>query len=63
MIPCALLPDYWQRTVGGDIRNIPQVKAELGRIWDDCEFVRSGPTWGAVAERIETYKALDIFAS
>lgn len=62
MVPCALLPDYWVRTVGGDIREIPQVKAELDRIWADCEFVRSGPTWGAVAQRMEEYKALDIFA-
>ena len=62
MIPCALMPDYWTRTVGGEIREIPQVKAELARIWDDCEFVRSGPTWGAVSARIEDYKKLDIFA-
>lgn len=62
MIPCALLPDYWTRAVGGDIRQIPQVKAELGRIWDDYEFVCSGPAWGAVAQRVEEYKALDIFA-
>ncbi|MDE6589249.1 MAG: hypothetical protein K2K53_02645, partial [Oscillospiraceae bacterium] len=38
MIPCALLPDYWQRTVGGDIRYIPQVQAELDRIANDEVF-------------------------
>lgn len=63
LIPCALVPDYWQRTAGGSLRDIPQVKAELDRIWADYDFVRSGPTWSAVAQRIEDYKALDIFAS
>ena len=62
MIPCALVPDYWTRTVGGDLRQIPQVKAELDRIWADLEFVRSGPTWGAVAQRAADYKTLDVFA-
>lgn len=62
LVPCALLPDYWTRAVGGDIAAIPQVKAELGRIWDDCEFVQSGPTWGEVARRAADYKALDVFA-
>lgn len=62
-VPCALLPDYWQRTAGGDIRAIPQVKAELDRIWSDCEFVCSGPFWSAVSQRIESYKALDIFSA
>ena len=62
MIACALVPDYWQRTVGGDIRNIPQVKAELDRIQSDCEFMRTGPTLSAVARRIDEYKALDVFA-
>lgn len=62
MVPCALLPDYWARTVGGDIREIPQVQAELERVRNDLEFVQSGPTWGAVAQRLEGYKALDIFA-
>ncbi len=63
LIPCGLLPDHWQRTMGSDIREVPQVKAELERIWSDYEFVRSGPTWGAVAQRIEGYKALDILSA
>lgn len=63
LIPCALIPDYWTRTVGGDIRDVPQVKAELDRIWSDLDFVRSGPTWTAVAQRVEEYKAVDIFSA
>ena len=63
MIPCALLPDYWTRTVGGDICAIPQVKAELERIWSDLEFIRSSPTWQQVEQRIAEYKALDIFSA
>ena len=62
LIPCALVPDYWTRTVGGDLRAIPQVKAELERIWADYDLVRSGPTWAAVAQRIQAYRSLDIFA-
>ena len=62
MIPCALVPDYWTRTVGGDIREIPQVKAELARIWDDFAFVSAGPTWGEITRRMEEYKKLDIFS-
>lgn len=62
LIPCALVPDYWIRTVGGDLRDIPQVKAELDRIWADRDFIRSGPTWTAVAQRIQSYRSLDLFA-
>lgn len=62
LIPCALVPDYWTRTVGGDLRAIPQVKAELERIWADYDLVRSGPTWAAVAQRIQAYRSLDLFA-
>ena len=62
LIPCALVPDYWIRTVGGDLRDIPQVKAELDRIWADRDFIRSGPTWPAVAQRIQSYRSLDLFA-
>ena len=63
MIPCALLPDYWTRTVGGDIRAIPQVKAELERIWSDLDFIRSGPTWQQVEQRAAEYKALDVLSA
>lgn len=63
MIPCALMPDYWTRTRGGGLKEIPQVQAELERIWGDLDFVRSGPTWAAVAQRIGEYKALDIFSA
>lgn len=63
LIPCALMPDYWTRTRGGGLKEIPQVQAELERIWGDLDFVRSGPTWAAVAQRIGEYKALDIFSA
>ena len=62
LIPCALLPDYWLRVTEGEIRELPQVKAELERIWADCAFVSSGPSWGAVAERIAAYRALGILS-
>lgn len=63
LIPCALMPDYWTRTVGGELRDIPQVKAELDRIWADYEFICSGPTWTAAAQRIQDYRTLDIFSA
>lgn len=61
LIPCALMPDYWARTVGGDIGSIPQVKAELDRIWSDYELIRAGIDWPQAARRIDAYKTLDIF--
>ena len=41
---------------------VPQVKAELERIWSDYEFVCSGPSWEAVTERTAQYKKLDVLA-
>lgn len=61
VIPCALLPDYWVRTVGEDIASVPQVKAELDRIRSDFEFVSSGIDWDQTARRLEEYRSLDIF--
>ena len=61
VIPCALLPDYWARTAGEDIASIPQVRAELDRIWNDYEWARSGIDWTPAAQRIDAYKALDVF--
>ena len=61
LIPCALVPDYWVRTTDGDIHDIPQVKAELERIWSDYAFVCSGITWAQVAQRINEYKSVDTF--
>ena len=62
IITGALLPDYYVRTGAGQLEEIPQIKAELARIWSDYEFVRSGPSWEAVAERVAGYKTLDILA-
>ena len=61
LIPCALVPDYWVRTTDGGIHDIPQVKAELERIWSDYAFVCSGITWAQVAQRINEYKSVDTF--
>ena len=40
--------------------DIPQIQAELKRIWDDCKFVCSGTDWEAIGQRLEGYKELDI---
>ena len=55
-----LLPDYYVRTGAGQLEDVPQVKAELARIWSDYDFVRSGITWEQVAKRVAEYKLLDI---
>ena len=58
----ALLPDYYVRTGAARPEEVPQVKAELERIWSDYEFVCSGPSWEAVTERTAQYKKLDVLA-
>jgi len=60
MVGCTLLPDYYVRTLGGKPGDVPQVRAELERIWSDYDFVCSGLTWDAVGKRVEAYKQLDI---
>ncbi len=60
VITCALLPDYYVRTGAGRPEEVPQLQAELARIWSDCDFVRAGITWDQVARRVEMYKTLDI---
>ncbi len=60
MVGCTLLPDYYVRTGTEDLEKIPQIKAELTRIWSDFDFVRSSITWEQVTDRVEQYKALDI---
>lgn len=60
MIGCTLLPDYYVRTGTGSPEAAPQVKAELGRIAGDYDFVRSGIFWDQVAQRVDEYKVLDI---
>ena len=62
VVGCALLPDYYVRTLGGKPEDVPQVKAEMERIWSDYDFVRSGLTWEQAAQRIAGYKQLDILA-
>ena len=58
VVGCALLPDYYVRTLGGKPEDVPQVKAEMERIWSDYDFVRSGLTWEQAAQRIAGYKQL-----
>lgn len=58
----ALLPDYYVRTGADRLEDVPQIKAELERIWSDYEFVRTDMTWEKVRERVEAYKKLDILA-
>lgn len=62
LIPCGLLPDYYLRTGEGRLEDLPQIKAEVERIWDDYEFVRSGTTWKDAADRMARYQELDLLA-
>ena len=62
MVGCTLLPDYYVRTLSGKPEDVPQIKAELARIWSDYDFVRSGLTWEQAGQRITEYKQLDILA-
>ena len=60
IVACALLPDYYVRTGADRLEEVPQIKAELARIWSDYEFVRDRFTWEEAAEKIAAYKQLDI---
>lgn len=60
VVSCALLPDYYVRTLGGKPEDAPQIKAELARIWSDYELVRSGGLLSEAAKRINQYQELDI---
>lgn len=60
IITGALLPDYYVRTGAGRLEEVPQIKAELERIWSDYEFVSSDITWEMIGERIAEYKKLDV---
>lgn len=62
VVACALLPDYYVRTGAEDLSQVPQIRAELERIWSDYDFVRSGITWDAVEKKLDEYKQLDILA-
>ena len=60
MVGCTLLPDYYVRTGASSLEEVPQIKAELQRIWSDYDFVCSGLTWEEIGKKIAEYKALDI---
>lgn len=62
MVGCTLLPDYYVRIEAGKLEEVPQIKAELARIWSDYDFICSGPTLKQVEERIKEYKELDLLA-
>ncbi len=59
---CALLPDYYVRTLGRAPEEAPQVQAELQRIWSDYDFVCSVLSWDQAEQRLAEYKRLDILA-
>ena len=58
----ALLPDYYDRTGAGKLEEVPQIKAEIERIWSDYRFLDADISWELVAQRVEEYKRLDILA-
>ena len=62
IVACALLPDYYVRSGADRLEDVPQIKAELQRIWSDYDFVRDRLTWEEVGKRIADYKRLDILA-
>lgn len=62
IITGALLPDYYVRTGAGNLEEVPQIKAELERIWRDYEFVSGDITWEMIEDRIAEYKKLDVLA-
>ena len=55
-----LLPDYYVRTGAADLKQVPQIRAELKRIQDDFDFVSSSITWEQVADRVKEYQTLDL---
>ena len=57
---CTLLPDYYVRTTGQNPEDIPQIQAELSRIWDDCAFVCGQLDWDTLRQKLDAYLELDI---
>ena len=57
-VGCALLLDYYVRVGDLPLEQIPQVQAELDRIWDDYRFLQSGVIWSQVAQRMADYKKM-----
>lgn len=62
VVGCALLPDYYVRTGAGRLEEVPQIRAELERIWSDCAAVRDQIPLEEIGRRIDSYKRLDILA-
>ena len=62
MIRCGLLTHYWLRVQDGPLEAVPQVRAEVARIWDDLAFLRTGPDEKALRARAAEYRKLDILA-
>jgi len=62
IVACTLLPDYYIRSGVDRLEDVPQIKAELQRIWSDYDFVRDHLSWEKVGKRIADYKQLDILA-
>ena len=60
IVGCALLPDYYVRTGATKLEEVPQIKAELERIWSDYELVSASFTLEETAQRLAAYKQLDI---
>ena len=60
VIACTLLPDYYVRTGAGRLEDVPQIQAELERIWSDWAAVRDQISLEEIAQRIAAYKQLDI---
>lgn len=59
-IPGTLLEDYYLRTGDQELREIPAVQEEIGRIRSDFEFVQANPDVQAVRERMESCRRLNI---
>jgi len=57
---CALLPDYYVRTLSCRPEEVPQVQAELQRIWSDYDFACSVRSWEQAGQKLAEYKRLDI---
>lgn len=62
LIRCGLLTHYWLRVQDGPVEEVPQVRAEAARIWDDLAFLRTGPDESALRARAAEYRKLDILA-
>jgi len=61
-ICCTLLPDYYVRTLGRKPDEVPQVQAELQRIWSDYDFISSVQSWDQAEKKLDAYKRMDILA-